>query len=354
LDIGSPSLLWLLLAAPALGYWVWREDVARARRRATLGEAGLVSAMTMGEDSVRRRTSRIALVFAWVFLVIGLAGPRVGARTELLPRRGLDVVFAVDVSESMRARDVRPDRLERVKAEISATLNALGENRVGLVAFAGSAFVQCPLTTDVEAMRAFVRALGPDVVPQGGTAVASGLAAAARMFEAEDEAAPVKKAGRVVVVFTDGEDHEGGVEEAAKRLETVGASVIVIGVGSGLGEPIPVVSETGSVVDYLKDKAGNTVMTRMSPETLSAVAQASKGQFVDGTREPDLGMSYLLAEVARLEKRDLEARVRTTFVDRSHWPLGLALVLLVFGLTYPERRRAMTGLESSHRRWEDA
>ena len=338
LPFASPQALWLLLATPLLLALAVAERRARLRRLMRLGELRVLSRLMPGASTPRRFLLRLLQVAAFALLVIALAGPQYGEHTELLPRKGLDVVFAVDVSTSMRARDVLPDRLERTKAELSQVLRRLGENRIGIVAFAGTAFVQCPLTTDVSAARAFLSALDPSVVPQGGTALRLGLQTALNLFEEEQKLnADVGSAGRLLVVVTDGEDHEGGVEEAAQALKKAGITTMVIGVGSEIGEPIPITDDSGRVLGYKKDRHGEIVMTRMSPQVLSLVADAAGGRFIDGTKRPDLGMSDVEAAVAGLEKRDLQARVKVDYVDRSAWPIAAALLLLLLSVLLPER-----------------
>jgi len=339
----EPAVLWLLLAVPMLLALAFREQRGRRARLAKLGDAGLLTQLSVGAEGSRRLLTRLATIAAFALLVVALAGPTWGEKTELLPRRGLDVVFAIDVSTSMRARDVRPDRLERAKAEVGAVLDRLRQHRVGLVAFAGSAFVQCPMTSDVEAMRSFLRALSPDIVPQGGTALGEGMLTALNLFLAEEEADPAaKQAGRLLVVITDGDDHEGSLESVAGSLKEAGIAVFLVGVGSELGEPIPVVGGDGRVLSYKKDREGETVMTRMSKETLSAVAELSGGRFLDGSSRADLGMADVESAIAKLEKRDFDARIKRTDVDRSAWPIGAALLLMLLATwreVSPRRRR---------------
>jgi Ca-activated chloride channel family protein len=328
--LADPAALWLLLAVPALLALALREQRRRRARLAQLGEVALLSRLAVGSGGPRRLLARCAAITAYALLVVALAGPKWGERTEILPRRGLDVVFALDVSASMRARDVRPDRLERAKAEVSVMLDRLGEHRVGLVAFAGSAFVQCPLTTDAEAVRAFLRGLSPDAVPQGGTELFEGMMTALNLFLAEEEADPAaKQAGRLLVVLTDGEDHGEGAAEAAQALKEAGIAVLLIGVGSQLGEPIPLADESGRVIGYKKDRKGETVMTRMSPETLTKIAGMTGGRFIDGQTRTDLGMGEVESMIGQLEKRDFESRIKRTDIDRSAWPLAGALLLLL-------------------------
>ena len=338
MKFASPLLLSLLVLVPVLLLLWARDEAARARRLAVLVDAGLLASLTTGRSEARRAWRRSLCVLGLALMVVAAAGPEIGGQPQLLPQRGLDVLFVIDVSRSMRARDVLPDRLERAKAEIGAVLPRLAEQRVGLVAFAGTAFVQCPLTTDTEAVRLFLNDLSPDSVPQGGTNLAAGLEVALNAIRADDEGRGTSKtSGRVIVVVTDGEDHEGGLDDVAKELKDSGATVVLIGVGSALGEPIPVVDSAGKVGGYVKDRSGQTVMTRMSPELLREVAGQVGGTFLDGTSQPDMGLREVEAKISGLEKRDLESRVQTEYVDETWLPLVFALAFLLAGLVVPER-----------------
>lgn len=349
---GAPLLLVLLAVAPALLWLLARDARLRRLRLARLVDLGLISTLVGGASEPRRRRRGLLAVVAAVALSLAAAVPLWPGSPRLLPRQGLDLLFVVDVSRSMRARDVRPDRLERAKAEIGAALDTLAEHRVGIVAFAGSAFVQCPLTTDMEAVRLFLRDLSPESVPQGGTALSAGLEVARNAFLAEDEAAgrggprARGKAGRVVVVVTDGEDHEllegggEGLKAIGAGLKEVGASVVVIGVGSTLGEPIPLTNPAGEVTGYLRDRRNQPVVTRMNPELLGRVAADLGGVFVDGTAAADLGLHEVFARVAALEKRELEARTVVDYADAS-WPFFLVALLGLLGwLLSSERARS--------------
>lgn len=349
----SPLLLSLLLVVPLLALLAWRDARLRAVRLARLVDLGLVPALVVGASAARRSARAALVVVAAFFVALAVAGPLTEGEPRMLKRQGLDVLFVVDVSRSMRARDVQPDRLERTKAEIGAVLDRIAEHRVGVVAFAGTAFLQCPLTTDVDTVRLFLNDLTPEVVPQGGSDLSAGLEVARNALLAEDEATgnAGKKVGRVIVVLSDGEDHEmlegKNLDDVGAQLKDLGATVVVIGVGSTLGEPIPVTNDCGEVTGYIKDRRGQTVVTRMSPEILQSVASAVSGSFVDGTGRPDLGMAEVEAKIAGLEKRELEARTVRDDVDRSWVFAALALVCLLAWLALPEgpsKRAAAGGL----------
>jgi Ca-activated chloride channel family protein len=355
-NLGAPLLLALLVAVPAIGWLAARDARRRRERLERLVALGHLPTLVEGASEPHRRRRVTLTLLVLGALACAAAAPLSSSAPRMLPRQGLDVLFVLDVSRSMRARDVRPDRLERAKAELSVALDQLVEHRVGVVAFAGTAFVQCPLTTDMEAVRLFLRDLNTESVPQGGTALAAGLEVARNAFAAEDDATGRTReagageargrAGRVVVVVSDGEDHElveGSAGEALRplgeALQKLGASVVVIGVGSTLGEPIPVTSSTGEITGYLRDRANQTVVTRMNPEVLGRVADALGGVFVDGTGATDLGMNEVFARVASLEKRELESRTVIDATDAS-WPLlTLAWLALVAWLLGAERAR---------------
>ncbi len=360
MKLGAPLLLTTLLAVPLLLWLALRDERLRTSRLARLVDLGLMKTLVQGVSSRRRQVRIVVATVAVSLAAVAAAQPLWPSTPRLLPRRGLDVLFVVDVSRSMRARDVRPDRLERAKAEIIAALPALAEHRVGVVAFAGTAFVQCPLTTDAEAVRLFLRDLDPNTIPQGGTALTAGLEVTRNALLAEDDAArgaaasggaTLGKAGRVVVIISDGEDHDlvdgngkdalADLADLGKELKELGASVVVIGVGSSLGEPIPVENDSGEVTGYVKDRTGHTVLTRMNPDILGQVAAALSGRFVDGTLAQDLGMNEVLATTAALDKRELEARTIIDYDDATAPLCAVSLLFMLVWLGVSERSRSL-------------
>jgi len=338
--LGDPTALWLAavvvaaIGALVWGAWQWR------RTRARLGEASVLAPLLAEVSPLRRRARGWLMILATLGLFVAALRPQWGAHTELARHRGLDVVFALDVSHSMLARDIGPDRLRRAKAEISALAEQLIGNRVGLIAFAGTAFVQCPLTTDLSALRMFLASLDPEAVPQGGTAVAKALAVADRLFAASRDRAAESGRGhaQVLVLITDGEDHEGEVEAVAARLQKRGVRTYAIGIGSELGEPIPIEGENEQIIGYLKDKDGRPVLSRLNLAKLQALAEAAGGQALSG---PDVGanLERVAREIDKLEKSEFESRLVVHYRERYQWPLGVGLAALYAGLVLRLRRR---------------
>lgn len=344
LDFASPLFLGGLALVPILALLLRRDEHRRERRMAAFVDAGLHHALVIGASRDRRRLVNRLGIMGFAVGTLALAQPQCEGAPILLPRSGVDIFFVIDVSRSMRAQDVAPDRLERAKAEVSAALPALGDNRIGIIAFAGTAFVQCPLTTDVEAVRMFLAALNPESVPQGGTSLAAGLEVAHNAFLAESDGTPGRKpAGRVVVVITDGEDHEGGLEAISAKLKEAKVATMLIGIGLRTGQPIPRPRADGGSPGYLTDRAGKTIMSRMDPLVLQGIATAVGGAFVDGTTLRDFGLSELKAIVGGLEKRDLEARTRREKVDHGAMVAAWAGVLLFLHLALPQRVSSSNG-----------
>jgi Ca-activated chloride channel homolog len=328
--------VWPVVAVVGLlcaSVWAWTSQ--RQQKRRTLLVSAQLSTL-FGFDGVQQRRAAAWFAGALAALAAALTLPQCGATTTVLPRKGLDVLFVIDVSRSMRAKDTAPDRLQRVKAEVQALLPRIADNRVGLVAFAGTAFVQCPLTTDTDAFLLFLQALSPETVPQGGTSVAAGIDVAVNAFLSEEATS-----GRMMVVFSDGEDHEGGLDGLAKRIRDARIDAVIVGVGGTQGQPVPVLDDDGAMRGYLQDRNGKTVMTKMDPDALSAIATGAGGVFIDGGGRADLGMSDVVARLANLEKRDLAGRTHVKRQDRKQILLLASLLCVCAGLwlLMPRRQR---------------
>ena len=265
---------------------------------------------------------------------VALAQPQCGTTSELAKRRGIDVVVVLDASKSMLARDVQPSRLERAKLELTALLDELKGDRVGLVAFAGDAFIQSPLTSDYSAVKLFLRAVDPEQMPQGGSNIGSALTLARQVLENADRGAKE----RVVVLLSDGEDLVGEVNDAVDGLKQAHVQVLAVGVGSEQGEPIPVYDRRGAFVDYKKDSSGETVITRLDRGGLTAVANATGGEFF--YQPKGVAMAQVLERIDKMQKSELESRVTVRYDERFQMFAVPGLVLLVMGmLLLPSSRR---------------
>jgi Ca-activated chloride channel family protein len=249
---------------------------------------------------------------------------------ELFERRGIDLMVALDISESMLAEDIAPNRLDRAKHEIAKLFDLLKGDRVGLIVFAGESFVQCPLTLDYGAAKMFLDAVTTGWVELQGTALADAIKQAAEAFRSKSNKY------KVLVLITDGEDHEGNALEAARTAAAEGAIIYTVGVGSESGVPIPMSKGGGNVV-YKKDKSGNLVMTKLDPVTLEKIAIEGRGKYFHaGT---DLDLSRIMTEIERMEKKELGSSQLNIYEERYQIFLFIALVLLVIEFFILDRVR---------------
>jgi Ca-activated chloride channel family protein len=321
----------VLLGALALGVALRR----RARVQAWVAER-LVERLAPGLSRWRPAVQGGLYGLGLALFGLALAQPQCGTKSELAKRRGIDVVVALDASKSMLARDVQPSRLERAKLELTTLLDELKGDRVGLVVFAGDAFVQSPLTSDYSAVKLFLRAVDPELMPQGGSNIGEALSLAKQVLDNADRGAKE----RVVVLLSDGEDLVGEVDQATAALKEAGVQVLTVGVGSEQGEPIPVYDRRGEFVDYKKDANGQTVITRMDRVGLAAIAEATGGTFFYQPR--GVAMGQVVERIDQMQKSELESRVTVRYDERfqSFALPGLALLVLGMVLLPSARRRS--------------
>ena len=334
--LGAPEWLLLGLVAFAVGaIAAWAALRRRSAVRRLLGDR-LGDSLAPGVETARPVVRATFTGISLLLFSIAMSQPQCGSRAELTKKRGIDVVVALDASKSMRARDVLPSRLERAKLELSTLLDELKGDRVAIVAFAGDAFVQCPLTSDYAAAKLFLRAIDPDQMQEGGTNIGAALMTAQKVLEGADRGAK----DRVVVLLSDGEDLSGEVGEASEALKAAGIKVFTIGIGNAGGEPIPVFDKQGDRTGYMKDPStGQTVLSRLDEASLEAIAQATGGEYFH--RSGAVAVPEVAARIDRLQKSELESRITVRYDERFQYFLLPGLVLLLLGMLAgaPGRRR---------------
>lgn len=303
LALAQPIFLWGLLVAVVVGLLGIVAGARRAARLAKVIDARLHQSLAPGLSLLLPSTQSSFGLLALACFAVALAQPRCGEKAEVVKRRGIDVVVAIDASRSMYARDVAPSRLERAKLELSTLLDTLKGDRVAVVAFAGDAFVQCPLTSDYSAAKMFLRAIDPETMPQGGTNIGAALLLARKVFDNADRGAK----DRVVVLLSDGEDLTGEIAEGLDALTELGAKVFAVGIGSDTGEPIPTLNQHGDVVGYRKDRSGNTVITRLDRAGLTRIADATGGQLFYEAKS--VAMGEVVKRIDTMQKSELESRL---------------------------------------------
>jgi len=329
-----PELLWLLLLVPALAAWLAFGLVRRRRALATFAGETLAERLVTTAPFPVLAVKAILLVTGVTFLVLAVARPQWGTTLEQVARQGVDVMVGIDISESMLAQDVRPDRLSKSRDETARLLERLQGDRVGLVAFAGSAGVLCPLTLDYNAVRIFLDDMSPDMISYPGTSLASAISAAMHAYKSEE------RKFKVLVLFSDGEDQidPGAVETAAREAASQGVVIHTIGVGSTAGAPIPVPGPGGTVAGYRKDNEGKVVTTRLDESLLSRIAEITGGTYHPAT-PAESELDRIAESVAGMDKKDMQARLTTQFEERFQFPLAVALLALCADALLTGRRR---------------
>jgi Ca-activated chloride channel family protein len=340
MTFANPHMLWLLLVIPPalLGFfwWSWRK---RQGLLTQFIQARLLPSLTVGISAARQKIRLACLVLAVVCLILALARPQWGFDWEEVKLRGLDIVVAIDTSKSMLAEDIAPNRLARAKLAALDLMQQAKSDRLGLVAFAGNAFLQCPLTIDDMAFRQSVEALDVNTIPQGGTAIAEAIDTALTAFKEGENY-------KVLVLFTDGEDHDSGALEAAQKAAKEGLRIFTIGVGTAEGELLRVKDAQGNS-DYIRDEQGNVVKSHLNETLLQQIASATEGGFYLPLRGAKTMDTLYEQGLAKLPKSQRQEKLIRRYHERYHWPLAAAIVLLLAEMLFPERKRERPARQSA-------
>lgn len=323
--LAQPSYLLLLLAAPLLFVAYGLCVRWRARRVARLGDPGLVERLIPDGSTGRGWLKTTLLALAWIFFAIGLARPQTGARLKEHESKGVEVMIALDVSNSMLAEDYSPNRLERSKLAISRLVDRLAGDRVGLVVFAGQAFVQLPITTDYVSAKIFLNSTNTSSVPVQGTALADAISTCAMGFSTQSEKS------RAIILITDGEDHEGEVLDIARSVAETGIRIYCVGVGSPAGKPIP------GPDGLMQDKDGNIVVTRLDEDILRQISASAGGKYVRAGNG-EFGLNPIIDDIRSLEKEAFNSMVFEDYNEQYIYFFAIALFFLLLESLVPQVR----------------
>ena len=263
----------------------------------------------------------IILLFAFIFLLLGLANLQYGTTTEKAKKEGVDLMIALDVSNSMMAEDLSPNRLERAKRAIYQLIEKLENDRLGIIVFAGESYVQLPITTDYSSAKLFLETIGPDIVPTQGTAIGSAIDLAMESFNFENSTS------KAVIVITDGENHEDDAVKSAQNAVEKGVTVHTIGMGSEQGAPLPIY-KAGKQVGFKTDNTGNTVISKLDENMLKQIATAGNGTYVRATNA-NAGLGIIMDQIGKMEKKEFESKIFKNYESRFQVFLMIALFLLV-------------------------
>jgi Ca-activated chloride channel family protein len=320
-----------LIPVLVLAYFAHLWWKRRAQRR--FAEPALLRQLAPDRSFFKPHLKLFLLLLGLALLTLGLVNPKMGTKLETVKREGVDIVFAVDVSKSMLAEDIAPNRLEKAKRLVSEIINVLGSDRVGIIAYAGQAFPQLPITTDYSAAKMFLQSMNTDMLSSQGTAIDEAIKLASTYFDDEQQT------NRVLFIISDGEDHsEGGVAQAVDLAVEQGIRIFTLGVGEEKGAPIPI-KRNGVVESLKKDAEGEVVITRLNEEILVEIANRGNGEYLQGENTQE-AVEAVREILERMDKKEFEAKQFAEFKDQFQWFLGAALLVLFLDIFVLERKTA--------------
>ncbi len=321
--------LWLLcgIVPAVILFFTYQNWKSKKQKAFAWGE--LFSQLTTGISYGRQLLKFILLLLAFEFIVIGFANPQIGTRQEKVKRKGIDVMIAIDVSNSMMSEDVKPNRLMRAKNFVSNFMDELKNDRLGMIVFAGKAYQQMPLTVDYSAGNMYLKSINTNLAPTQGTDIAEAINLAMEAFPEEDEGK-----SKALIIITDGEDNEGGTDEAIAAAVKNGIKIYTLGVGTDNGGPIPVGN------DFKRDESGNIVLSKMNQQMLREIADKGNGKYFQlGSGKDEI--EAILKELGGISKKEMEELVFTDYDDQFFWCLLFAFVLLAAEWFIPEKKSAL-------------
>lgn len=321
------TFLYLLVCIPVLIFIFYLYLRWRKKSIEKIGSFQIVEKMMPMYSILKLKLKFWMFIIAIISLIIGLANPQFGSKLEEVKREGIDIMIAIDLSNSMLAEDLPPNRLQRAKQSISRMIDRLQGDRIGIVVFAGHAYVQLPITTDYSAAKLFLSTINTDIIPTQGTAIGKAINLCMSSFDFENGQS------KSIIVITDGENHEDNAIDEAKEAYKKGVIVHTIGMGSEQGGPIP----TNNRGQYLKDKNNQTVITKLNESMLKQIASSGNGSYIRANSTSS-GLDALFNEINKMEKNKIDSKVFTDYKDRFQWLLGLAIFILTLEIILLERK----------------
>ena len=329
-ELEEKGYLYLLFIIPVLVLVFLYLQFWKRKKQREFGDLDLVKKLSPDKSFFKPILKFGLLILAITAMIFGLVNPKIGTKMETVKREGIDIVFAIDVSKSMLAEDVVPSRLDKTKQLVSQIINQLGSDRIGIVAYAGSAFPVLPITTDYGVAKMFLQSTNTDMVSSQGTSLDEAIKLATSYFDKDN------KTSKLLILISDGEDHSDGAEAAAAEANKIGMKIITIGIGTEKGGPIPL-KKNGVVESFKRDNNNEVVITKLNQESLEAIAKATKGGYVNGNNTKEV-LEYIKKALQNIEKTEFEATQMADFQSQFQWFLGIAFALLFLDIFLLERK----------------
>jgi len=321
---------WTLLVIPVIillfiFVQLWRRSAQRK-----FADSPLLKRLSPNQSLFKSILKVIVLCGAFACLSLALVNPKIGTKLETVRSQGVDIVFAVDVSKSMLAEDIAPNRLEKSQQLVTQIINNLASDRVGIIAYAGKAFPQLPITTDYASAKMFLQNMNTDMLSSQGTAIHEAIQLAKTYYDDEEQT------NRVLIIISDGEDHGGEAVNIAEEANEEGIRILTIGVGDAKGGPIPI-KRNGVIINYKKDKNGETVITRLDETILRKIAEETNGVYINGSNTSEV-VDTIKDVLSGMDKKEFESKQIADFKDQFQWFLGLGILLLFIDIFFLERK----------------
>jgi Ca-activated chloride channel family protein len=329
-ELEEKSYLYLLFILPVLVAVFLYIQYWKRKKQQEFGDLALIKKLSPEKSTFKPVLKFVVFLVALTCLILALVNPKIGTKMETVKREGIDIVFAVDVSKSMLCEDVAPNRLEKSKQLVSQIINNLAGDRIGIVAYAGSAFPVLPITTDYSSAKMFLQSMNTDMISSHGTSLDEAIQLASDYFDKGN------KTSKLIIMISDGEDHSEGAEEAAEEANKKGIKILTIGVGTAKGGPIPL-KNNGVVESFKRDQNNEVVVTKLNQESLTVIAKDTKGSYINGNNTKEV-TEFLKKALNNIEKTEFEATQMADFQSQFQWFIGIAFALLFLDIFFLERK----------------
>ena len=330
-ELDESKYLYLLFILPILVLLFLYVQYWKVKAQRQFGDKTLVSKLSPEKSNFKPILKFIVICFAFLMLVLGLVNPKIGTKVEKVKREGIDIVFAIDISKSMLAEDIAPNRLEKSKQIVSQIINNLGSDRIGIIAYAGSAFPILPITTDYNVAKMYLQSMNQGMISSQGSNLDEAISLSKTYFEGSPNTS------KLMIMVSDGEDHSENAEDAAIEAKKIGMKIITIGIGTTAGGPIPN-KRNGVIESFHRDKnTGEVVVTKLRPEALETIAKAANGGYINGSSTKQV-VDFVKKSLNNIQKTEFEATETANFQSQFQWFLGFGFFLLLLDVFLLERK----------------